>query len=211
MTAPFPVPQGSFSEVSEYTRILKSKLLLEKSVWIVPQAFGGNEWWKREPGPKEVRAMTYLAIIEGAAGIQYFIRSAPNSFPKSTATWSECSAMALEIAELTHDLLSPFQAPEVITDNSAIHAKAYNRAGLMTIIIVNEKPEPADFKIKLEGLDLTIKTDVLFENRSIVLVNGGIEDLIDGYGTRIYRFDARLKTDQKKERNGFEYGCRSGL
>jgi hypothetical protein len=196
MTAPSPVPQGSLREVSEYTSIPGNALWLEKPVWVVPQAFGGNEWWKREPGPKEIRAMTYLAVINGASGIQYFVRSAPNSFPKSTATWSECSSIALEIAELAPDILAPFYAPGIISENTAIKAKAYNRAGLVTIIAVNEKPEPTGFKLKLNDIDLTISAEVLFENRGIVVVDGAIEDMIDGYGTRIYRFDARQKVDK---------------
>ena len=40
--------------------------------------------------------MTYLAIIEGASGIQYFVRSAPIIFPPPNA-WSEIHRMALEV------------------------------------------------------------------------------------------------------------------
>jgi hypothetical protein len=198
MTAPYPVPQGTMQEVKEYTILPKNELWLEKPVWVVPQAFGGNEWWEREPTPKEVRAMTYTAIINGATGIQYFIRSGPNSFPKSLASWGECANIAKEIAELTPDILSPNQSPKLVWDITGIHAKAWNRAGLVTIAVVNEKPEPATFKLKMTEVDLTIQTDVLFEGRTIVMVDGSIEDMIDGYGTRIYRFDARQKPDQVK-------------
>jgi len=78
----------------------------KKPVWIVPQAFGGGEWWEREPTLQEIRAMTYQSIIRGARGIQFFVRQGLNLFPKSTATWNECGRMALEIAELTPWLLS---------------------------------------------------------------------------------------------------------
>lgn len=203
MTNPYPVPQGKLLEVMEYTDMVKKAFWLQKPVWVVPQAFGGNEWWQREPTPKEVRAMTYMAVIHGATGIQYFIRNGLNSFPKSTATWDECGAMALEIAELTPDILSPHPVPELVADKPGIHARAWNRAGLVTIAVVNELNEPGVFTLKMQDIDLTIAADVMFENRKINIAEGVIEDMIDAYGTRVYRFDARRKPDRVK---GFENG-----
>ena len=203
MTDPYPIPQGRLLEVKEYTDIVKKAFWLQKPVWVVPQAFGGNDWWLREPTPKEARAMTYLAVIHGATGIQYFIRNGLNSFPKSTATWDACGALALEIAELTPDILSPHPAPVLIPDAPEIHAKAWNRAGLVTVALVNEKNEPLNFKLKMEDIDISIPADVMFENRKINIENGLIDDMIDGYGTRVYRFDARRKPDVVK---GFKSG-----
>jgi len=199
MTDPYPIPQGKVVEVEVVTDILKKVFWLEKPVWVVPQAFGGNEWWHREPDPREVRVMTYLAIIHGATGIQYFIRSGPNSFPKSTAMWDECGAMALEMAELTPDINSPHPAPMLDPDNPNIHAKAWNRAGLVTIAVANDRNEPDKFKLKMVDLDFTLEADVLFENRKVKISEGIIEDMIDGYGTRVYRFDVRNKPDQMKD------------
>ena len=73
----------------------------EETIWIVPQCFGGGEGSKREPTAREQRVMTYLALLHGARGIQYFIRKPPSSFPKSPEMWAECSTLALEAAELT--------------------------------------------------------------------------------------------------------------
>jgi hypothetical protein len=203
MTNPFIIPQGRIAEYEEYVEILRKAFWLSKPVWVVPQVFGGNEWWLREPTPGEVRAMTYLAIIHGATGVQYYIRSAPNNFPKSAATWNECGELAIEMAELTPDILSPHYAPELMTVVPGIHMKAWNRAGLVTIAVVNDRNEPRPFKINMKDVDITIEADVLFENRKITISEGVIEDIIDGYGTRVYRFDARHRPDQVK---GFEPG-----
>jgi hypothetical protein len=102
------------------------------------------------------------------------------------------------MAELTPDILSPYQAPVLTSDQPNIHARAWNRSGLVTIAVVNSMPDPAPFKLKFEDLDLTIKAQVLFENRGLVVVDGVIEDLIEGFGTKVYRFDARHKPDQVK-------------
>jgi hypothetical protein len=198
MVAPTPIPQGVIREVIDYTRIPAEVFRMQKPVWVVPQVYGGNQWWLREPSPQEARAMTYLALITGATGIQYHNTGSCSS-PKSTALWDECGAMALEIAELTPDILSPHPAPELISDNPWIHAKSWNRMGLLTIIVVNDRNEPGSFKLKMKDIDLTIPADVMFENRMITVTDGLVEDIIDGYGTRVYRFDARHKPDWVKE------------
>lgn len=198
IVAPKPVPQGNMLEVKDYVVITKNQIWLEKPLWIAPQAYGGNEWLKREPNPREIRVMTYLGIVYGATGIQNIKRSAPNNFPKSVAAWNECSEIAMEMSELAPDILSAMYAPAVIADNPTIHARAWNRSGLVTIAVVNTSPDPTKFTAKLENLDVTVAAKLLFENRPIVVTSGTISDIIDGFGTRIYRFDIRRETDQVK-------------
>jgi hypothetical protein len=193
MTNPYPIPQGTILEVKEYVEMIRQIFWLEKPIWIVPQAFGGNEWWLREPTIREIRAMTYMSVIYGATGIQYFIRNGRNSFPKSTAMWGECGALALEIAELTPDILSPHPAPKLETETPGIHARAWNRSGLVTIAVLNEKNEPRNFRLQMKDIDITVTAEVIFENRKLNISGGGFEDIIDGYGTRVYRFDVRNK------------------
>ena len=62
---------------------------------MVLQAFGGGEWWGREPTLQEIRSMTWQSVINGATGIQYFVRQGLNYFPKSVAAWNECGRMAI--------------------------------------------------------------------------------------------------------------------
>jgi hypothetical protein len=178
--------------------VINNALWLQKPSWIIPQTYGGNGYYLREPTPAEVRAMTYLSLISGTTGIQYSDHS-PEHSPKSTALRDECSVLANEIAELTPDILSPHPAPELIPDKSRIHARAWNRAGLVTIAVVNDKNEPGPYKIKMKDVDISIEADVMFENRKVGIKNGLLEDIIEGYGTRIYRFDARQKPDWVKE------------
>jgi hypothetical protein len=98
MADPYPVPNYPIGMTGDVTGQLKSEFAGEKPVWMVLQAFGGGEWWEREPTIQELRSMTFQSIIRGAAGIQYFVRQGPNYFPKSVATWNECGRMAMEVA-----------------------------------------------------------------------------------------------------------------
>lgn len=67
-------------------------------MWVVIQAFGGPvEHWSRLPTWQEERAMSYLSVIHGARGIQYFLEG----MPFSRAVWAECRKVSLELNYLT--------------------------------------------------------------------------------------------------------------
>ena len=106
MADPYPVPNFPITIAGDVAGQLKTEFKGKRPVWMVLQAFGGGEWWGREPTIQEIRSMTWQAIINGATGIQYFVRQGLNYFPKSVAAWSECGRMALEVAEITPWLLS---------------------------------------------------------------------------------------------------------
>lgn len=187
MADPYPVPDSPLTEVSEWTQQLYRVFYPVKPVWIVPQAFGGAEWWKREPTTREIRVMTYLAVIQRASGIQYFIRHGLNRFPKSQAMWAECGSMALEMAELAPFLSFSTNHPEVITSSDAIQARAWMNRGETLLIVVNTSSAPLAYEVKLPDLDVTADAEVLFENRKIAVNKGNLKDIIDGLGTRVYR------------------------
>ena len=186
MADPYPIPNHSVTEVGSVTRDLISDFNISKPVWIIPQAFGGNEWWRREPTAQEIRAMTYLAVIHGATGIQYFIRHGLSGFPKSTVTWGECGAMAREIAELTPFLLSSESSPTVSSSMQAVHVGGWKDGDKMVILAVNTENRPLSVSFRLRGIPLTGNGDVLFENRRIRVRNGFFQDGIDALGTRVY-------------------------
>jgi len=189
MADPYPVPNNPITEVAEVTSMLYEEFYPEKPVWIVPQAFGGNEYWKREPTPQEVRAMTYLAIINHASGIQYFIRHGLNSFPKSTTTWNECAAVSLEIADLIPRLFFYHKPVEVNCNDGMIYTRAFEWGGIITILVVNAENSPKQISLNIENFDQTGKADLFYENRQIEVNSGKIDDMIDGYGTRIYSWN----------------------
>jgi hypothetical protein len=192
MADPYPIPHGSVKEVGVIAAMLSKTFFLKKPVWIVPQAFGGNEWWKREPTRQELRAMTYLALVNDAMGIQYFIRHGLNAFPKSTVAWNECGAMALEMAEITPYLFSEEGSPAISSSEAEIQLKAFAYDGSILVTVVNTAGKPLSFSFILDDIPYRGSAGVLFENRTVDVVDGKVEDLIDTYGTRLYKI--RLKT-----------------
>jgi hypothetical protein len=186
MADPYPVPHGKVSEVAKVTSSLFEDFRHDKPVWIVPQAFGGNEWWKREPNEKEISAMTWLALTNGATGIQYFIRKGLNSFPKSQAMWSEAGGISLKAAEIGPAFL--LGIPEnIVCDMEEVFVRAFSFRGELLVVAVNSSEEPLLMTIEGNSLRQGMIAEVEYENRQLMLAGRYIQDMIDGYGTRIYR------------------------
>lgn len=193
MADPYPIPQGNILDVGKTAYYLSNEYFLEKSSWIVPQAFGGGEWWEREPTANELRMITYHSIINKAAGIQYFVRHGMNSFPKSTSAWAECGTIALEIAELTPYLLSNEPQPEIECTDKSLRFNAWQKGNKIVILVLNTKNEPVEMEIALKDIEFSGEANLIFENRTIEMKKGKISEFIDAYGTRCYQI--RIEPD----------------
>lgn len=186
----YPVPTKPVAGVAKFQKSMSDALQLEKGIWLVPQSFGGNEWWTREPTAGEIRASVYMGLLNGSRGFQFFIRHGQNGFPKSTTAWGEAAAVALEVAEMTPYVLSGQPAPKVAASDSMVEARAWTRGKNMMIAAVNKENTPKDLVLQVEGWDFTGELKVPFENRTIQVRNGVIEDKIDALGSRVYKLEA---------------------
>ena len=223
MVDPYPIPVRPPTSAGRAVSTVFSALAPEKAVWIVPQCFGGNEHWRREPTAQEARVMTYLGILEGARGVQYFIRHGLNGFPKSPVMWAECSRIALEVGQLTPDLLSSEAQPTVTCSDDDVRVGAWSRQGVTTVIAVNTKNVPRPLAVRLPNSGPADTAEVLFENRRVPVTlspaagpgvgwlrrllpgrlpasgenarSAVIADMIDAYGVRIYRLQSGKPDD----------------
>jgi hypothetical protein len=194
MADPYPVPDHPISMPGDAAAQLKNEFAGKKPVWIVPQAFGGGELWSREPTVQEIRSMTWQAIINGATGIQYFVRQGPNYFPKSTATWSECGRMAVEAAELTPWLLSDEQPLAVVSGSGNVQVTSRVHNDQLAIMAVNKINEPVSTTVRIAGLT-SGKARVLFENRTINFSGGIIRLQLSPFGTQFCLIDIKPEKD----------------
>lgn len=185
MADPYPIPDNSSSLPGEVANQLKTEFRGKTPVWIVPQAFGGGELWSREPTIQEIRSMTWQSIINGATGIQYFVRQGLNYFPKSAATWSECGRMAVEVAELTPWLLSDEETLPVISNSKNVIVTSRIHNGQLAILAVNKVNEPVKASFRVSGLSRG-QARVLFENRYITLNGGLVSDQLSPLGSQAY-------------------------
>jgi hypothetical protein len=87
--------QGSLMDVPDridalhsYQSWLEGGVTSRRPVWAVPQAFGNESYWNRNPTPQEVWAMDILAINHGAKGRFAWI------YPGSAEVGAAASAIA---------------------------------------------------------------------------------------------------------------------
>ena len=185
MADPYPIPDRSVSIPGEVADQLRTEFRGKKPFWIVPQAFGGGELWSREPTSQEIRSMTWQSIINGATGIQYFVRQGLNYFPKSAATWSECGRMAIEVAELTPWLLSDEVPFPVVSYSKNVLVSSRLHNGQLIIMAVNRVNEPVSTSFRVTGFN-NGKARVLFENRYVPVKGGIITDQLGPFGSQVY-------------------------
>lgn len=197
MADPYPVPDMPVRNVGNVAEQLYREFEGRKPLWIVPQAFGGGEHWRREPTLQEIRSMTYQAIINGARGIQYFIRHGLNVFPKSVPAWNECGQMAVEIAELTPWLLSDEDPVRVISDNPSIKVTSAFHRGVLMVMAVNISNTPLKVNFTL-GNNFSGDAVVIFENRTVKVRSGLLSDYMQAYGSQVYMIRLTAADDQVK-------------
>jgi hypothetical protein len=197
MADPYPIPTGSVLQVGDISGQLRSEFEGKKPLWIVPQAFGGGEWWGREPTIQEMRSMTYQAIVNGARGIQYFVRHGLNSFPKSTSAWNECGRMAMEIAEITPWLTSDEKTIPVKATSGNILISSALHKGQLLIMAVNKLNSPQKMSITISG-STTGPARVLFENRSVSVYSGTFSDCLAALGSQVYLINTQTLKETVK-------------
>ena len=198
MTDPYPIPHAPVTNVAEFCDRINRDLGEMLPLWVVPQAFGGGEWWKREPSRQEERVMTYLALIHGATGIQYFIRRPPAVNPNSPDLWSECRRLMFELGQLTPALAGERiwndqlrgVTPEGVTGApqlpEGLQAAAFKERGALTVLCANVKNQPTTLALALP-VKWTGAAEVMFENRTVPVAEGKLADMIDAMSTRVYR------------------------
>jgi hypothetical protein len=185
MADPYPVPDLPVTRPGDVAGQLRNEFMGKRPFWIVPQAFGGGELWSREPTSQEIRSMTWQSIINGATGIQYFVRQGLNYFPKSVATWSECGRIAVEVAELTPWLLSDEEPLPVESNSRTVMVTSRVHNGQLIIMAVNRVNEPVSASFRVTGIN-NGKARVLFENRIVQVRGGIISDQIAPFGSQVY-------------------------
>lgn len=193
MTDPYPIPGPAdkvMNDLKEYSKAYQ----YEKSVWLVPQAFGGQEMWTREPTGQEIRLMTYMGLISGAKGIQYYVHAAGNLNPQSVSAWSAASDAAVETAQMASFLLSADETPVSRANDPKILSRTFSYKGNLLIMVVNNENIPKPFNLNVvANAALAKDAELWFENRSVPFNNGEIKDIIDAYGTRVYLIRSALQ------------------
>eukprot|EP01050_Picozoa_sp_SAG11_P031753 SAG11_NODE_10004_length_863_cov_0.871728_2_plen_163_part_01 len=157
-----------------------------------------------------MRAVSYAAVVHGATGLQYFVRSAPNVHPSSVRLWNEVRAVAMELTVLTPWLLTHEAPPRVSfrSDRGSVHVRAWFRGGTLVFVAVNMLNEQA-------VLDLAIpagcaRAQLVWHDRMLDCSGSTApprrlvcHDALDGFATRVYRSDCVRRATPARRVAGF--------
>lgn len=175
-------PFVSYDRISTYMDEAVKIVRNRKPVWAVLQTFpsgyySGDTSKARFPTIKEVRAMTYLAVIHGAKGIVYWY----SGVLKARKLWASMKYFAKEVKYLSPFLLSGDYGNKKLT--GAIHyfsKKLKNKECIIAVNISNKKLKTSIIVKK------ALTYNVLSEDRTIKAKNGMITDTFEPYETHIY-------------------------
>ena len=171
-----------------------------KGVWPILQQFKGWKGWKRYPTQREIRAMSYVSIIDGAHGLTWYTyasaRPAPGNFgaaddPKA---WADLASVTRELSAIQDDLASrkAKRQPKAtvasgpkhdIFGNASIHSILKEGANGPLLIAVNTAPEKLTAHFAVSDAS---RAEVLFEDR-VIEAGDGFSDNFEPNAVHVYR------------------------
>jgi hypothetical protein len=230
----YPIPRSPAAALGDALRAARGEIADRKPVWAVIQSFAWyqhrepaqhvvpgdrdtprarlptpEEWDAgRPPTREELRAMTYLALVEGARGILYWCLYNLDYLPDRAERWADAVGVAREVETLFPALLAPEgeTVETVAASDSAIRAirRRDEGEGRVYVIAVNASPLPLRVSLDIVPLaaeppsgaagDASAKADalevrtaeVLFEGRSVPVREGKITDFFPPLGRHVY-------------------------
>ncbi len=189
MADTYPVPNSAAADVIGTIRGLREELQFEKSIWYVPQTFGGAEFWTREPTPAEIRMMTWGATLEGARGFQSFIRHGLNGFPKNQFMWETYAKTCREIQELTPFFERGTERTPRVASAAKLEARTYTLGKQTVAVLLNPGTEAANYKLVLPDT-FNRKAYDLSDNSVREVVNGTIDGVLAPFGVQLFKLFA---------------------
>jgi hypothetical protein len=173
------------SEMKTIARDLAARPDRRKSVWPIIQFFEGWSVWKRYPTAKELRAMSFEALIHGAQGITWYTyygssrKRSGHGVTWDDGKWAIMSAVSKEIAALVPDLIcdNVEKQPQV----SVLSGPELDPHGYPSVSVLLKDSSP-------ERLLMAANATTNSVTASIVIDGGDpIVETFEPYGVRTYR------------------------
>lgn len=190
-------PKAPLSMVRQAMVDVRAGLRDAKPLWVAPQAFSYSEWdenleaTERAPNLSEIRAMHYMALLNGADGIIPFAWAYVQRHPSLLHTY--LSSIGPEMAHLMPVMLEGEEldgARALGVRPEQMQVRAWRHEGAAWIAVVNATDEERRIRVLVPGLgDNWVK--VLSADRRIQAAGGIIEDRLPAWGAQVYT-DARV-------------------
>ena len=189
----YDTKEADISMIGRYVDDLCELVNYKKPVWMVLQA--DHVQGGRFSTLKELRFMTYSAIVHGAKGVLYFGQDL--SVGWTSEFWETMGNIAKEL-----DFMSPILVGRTYKGKIKLAfepqkagikgiCKDYN--GEKYLIVINEEPAPIKVTFTFSSLTDISDIEVLFEGRTIKSTGKTFADLFQGYEVHIYKIEGGIK------------------
>lgn len=146
----------------------------------------------RRPNPQQIRSEVWMALINGASGIFYFVHEWKPSFREDAVfrypeIVEEITRINAQVRTLAPVLNSP-TLPERVQVNAPVSVATVVKefAGDTYVFAVNMEPRPARVRLVLSGVK-TGQGVAMGEDRLVRIEEGTISDDFEPYGVRLYK------------------------
>ena len=189
------------------------------AIWPIIQNFVGWKLWKRFPTPEEMYAMSFASLIHGAKGITWYTYAGARDPDPSKGVydagiacdmvaWSSATNCSRRIASLAPVLLErggSATGAKVLSGpakdgygNASVSYLIKRHADCIYVFAVNSIK--VDVRAKLSVQCGASEGEALWENRTVRLVDGSIEEFFGPFAVHIYRFRQVPKNNSGKNR-----------
>lgn len=190
---PYPLAGGNTNTVAVANATARARAAVGpgRALWMVPQCFGYAKGPWNIPTPTQERSMTYQALIEGANGLIWYayddIQFKVLDHPE---LWAMLKQLTREIKTLTPTLLEPACDGQRFAagPDKSLRGVSIRLGNEVTVLTAhsNEK-DLGQQELGVPGLPASGQAEVMFEDRSIDVVDGKIKDAFAPYAVHVYR------------------------
>jgi hypothetical protein len=177
---PYPIPFAPMAMAYDSFKRAKGEATkYGTTLWGVVQCFGDYGPWTRPPSPKELRGMTYLALLTGVKGIIYYTyQDGQWLLTDHPEQWEAAKALVPEVKALAPAMLDG--KFKLLSEGPDIYAGYWEYEGKRYVAIVNGAADARKFDLAVAGK----RAATMFAEKSdAALDNGRLKGDLEGLGT----------------------------
>ena len=183
------LPNKTMSVVGDETMKQRRTVNDRKPVWMNLQGF----IWENKPAPtwEATRFMAYDAILSGAKGVIWYHT---HKIPQTSPFWSAIKRTAGELRDISAVLVSPDVQTElrIACENPDQVRYLLKTCGEDTYLLAENRSDK-ELAVRFDGVPArTGNLTVLFEDRSVSLQQGTLNDVFAPYAVHVYTDGATL-------------------
>jgi hypothetical protein len=163
---------------------------------VVADIEGSNIDDTTRPTPAQIKSEIWMALVHGAAGIQYFCHRFKPTFSETDCLDDATTAAALPGINAQITDLAPVLNTQSVGNGVSVTSSATDKPldtmlkrymGATFLFAVEMRSGATKASFALSGFPASAKAEVLGENRSISVTNGAFDDAFENYGVHLYK------------------------